>query len=127
MTDYDEIAKIVRKYCGCAPHVTGGICIMCKAADALEALAGEIEHLTTNGIHTCHDQCQRPLCKSYRELVAAKKHGELLNKMLGEAEAERDHLKDMLEDAVKWMNGCVISGAYPAWHTNARKALGDAS
>lgn len=41
MTDYDEIAKIVRKYCGCAPHVTGGICIMCKAADAITALVKE--------------------------------------------------------------------------------------
>lgn len=40
------------------------------------------------------------------------------------AEAERDRLKDMLGEAVKWMNGCVVSGVYPAWHTNARKALG---
>lgn len=42
-----------------------------EAALALEALAGEV--------------------------VAARKHGKLLNKMLGEAEAERDRLKAALE------------------------------
>ena len=36
---------------------------------------------------------------------------------------ERDRLKAALEDAVRWMNGCAVSGDYPAWHTKARKAL----
>ena len=120
------------------------------AADTLEALAGEVERLTTNGVHTCHDQCQRPLCKLYREIVAAKKHGELLNKMLGEAEAERDRLKAALE-TIAYDN--VPREVFIVWRTDgsnskhdkcqhmrvmyddcgnctalfARKALGDAS
>lgn len=109
-----------------------------EAADALEALAGEVERLTTNGVHSCHDECQRPLCKSYREIVAAKKHGELLNKMLGEAEAERDRLKAALEwygdkrnwNAVKWTDNGQEYEAVPVYDDQgyiARKALGDAS
>ena len=44
------------------------------------------------------------------------------------AEAERDRLKAALDEAVKWMDGCAVSGGYPTWHAKARKALGgDAS
>ena len=32
----------------------------------------EVEVLTTRGIHTCHDQCQRPLCVMRRELQSLK-------------------------------------------------------
>lgn len=38
--------------------------------------------------------------------------------------AERDRLKAALDEAVKWMDGCAVSGGYPTWHAKARKALG---
>ena len=72
------------------------------AADALEAMAGEVERLTSD--------------------VDAL--GDNLEKVV----AERDRLKDALVEAVKWMDGCAVSGGYPTWHAKARKALGgDAS
>jgi hypothetical protein len=43
-----------------------GLCA--EAADMIEAQAKEIERLTLNGIHTCHGQCQRPLCVQGREI-----------------------------------------------------------
>ena len=38
-----------------------------EAADRIEAQAAEIERLKYNGIHSCHDQCERPLCVLERE------------------------------------------------------------
>lgn len=43
-----------------------------EAADALEAQAAEIERLTTEGVHTCHDQCQRLACVQGREIAELK-------------------------------------------------------
>lgn len=41
------------------------------------------------------------------------------------AEARAERLRMVLEDAVAWMNGCAVSGGYPAWHAKAIKALED--
>lgn len=65
---------------------------------ALEAMAGEVENLK-------HD---------------IARHMTIAN----EAAAERDRLKAALDEAVKWMDGCAVSGGYPAWYAKARKALG---
>lgn len=43
-----------------------------KAADRIEAQAAEIERLTINGIHTCHDECQRVPCMQRREIKHLK-------------------------------------------------------
>lgn len=131
--DIKELAKQLR-------FIPSIICT--SAADAIEALAGEVERLTANGIHTCHDECQRPLCKSYREIVAAKKHGELLNKMLGEAEARAERLRavlkprlnakalEALKEILEAMEGLNEADApylktLLDWHERARKALED--
>lgn len=38
--------------------------------DQLEHFAALIrKHLSYDGIHTCHDQCQRPVCVAIREAV----------------------------------------------------------
>lgn len=42
------------------------------AADRIEAQAAEIERLTINGIHTCHDECQRVPCMQRREIKHLK-------------------------------------------------------
>jgi hypothetical protein len=39
-----------------------------QAALTIERLAGEVERLTLNGIHTCHDNCQRLPCVQGREI-----------------------------------------------------------
>jgi len=39
-----------------------------EAADHIEALEKEVERLTINGIHTCHDNCQRLPCVQGREI-----------------------------------------------------------
>ena len=36
-------------------------------------VATEREGMKLNGIHTCHDQCQRPVCVAIREAVAAER------------------------------------------------------
>lgn len=36
------------------------------------SMQAEIDRLTANGIHTCHDQCERPLCVLRRERNAAQ-------------------------------------------------------
>jgi len=93
-----------------------------EAALALEALAGEVERLTTNGIHTCHDQCQRLPCVQGREIRALT--------------AERDRLKAALEEIVRHevsREQFIMQGpAFAARMVSrvieiARKALGDAS
>lgn len=50
------------------------------AADRLEAQAVEIERLTVDGIHTCHDQCARPACVLRRENTRLR---EALTEILG--------------------------------------------
>ena len=40
----------------------------------LEHFAALIEqHLSHDGIHTCHDECQRPACVAVREAVARER------------------------------------------------------
>ncbi len=137
-TDIKELVKRLRAHFR-SVNASGAPCMTPRnpdgeeAALALEGLAGEVERLTANGIHTCHDECQRPLCKSYREIVAAKKHGELLNKMLGEAEAERDRLQ-LANARMKAALEAISEGDKPTTYMHlgtalaiARKALGDAS
>ena len=46
----------------------GWVLTLCgEAADRIEVLSAENERLTYNGIHSCHDQCERPLCVLERE------------------------------------------------------------
>jgi hypothetical protein len=42
------------------------------AADAIEALQAEVERLTYDGIHTCHDDCPRLPCVQRREIDALR-------------------------------------------------------
>jgi hypothetical protein len=39
-----------------------------EAADRIEVLESEVKRLTLNGIHTCHDNCQRLPCVQGREI-----------------------------------------------------------
>lgn len=44
----------------------------------LAAMTAERDRLELSGIHTCHANCQRPMCKMRRELAAANKRCEVL-------------------------------------------------
>ena len=62
--------------------------VMDKAASQLRRLHAEVERLSWDSIHTCHSECQRPLCKLTRErdaLLSALK-GMLLHMGMDEDE-----------------------------------------
>ena len=54
--------------------------LMDEAADLLASQAAEIERLSLNAIHSCHDQCTRPLCVLRRENESLR---EAFNALLG--------------------------------------------
>jgi hypothetical protein len=127
------------------PHLMGSVTSETTlgeiAADRIEALeAREFEHskrakeleveisrLTTNGIHTCHDQCQRPLCSAYREIVSLQKSREA-------AEARAERLREALAEAksmlaiCQWDDDGPDAGYEAAWNkglAEVNKALED--
>lgn len=57
-----------------------------EAADRIEALSAEVERLNINGIHTCHDECQRVPCRQRREIERLRS---ILEQWL---ETAREHL-----------------------------------
>jgi hypothetical protein len=99
--------------------------------------------MTRDDIHTCHSECQRPICVAVREAVAAEreklKHelltlekwrgmalakdgdGRTVQEIQREArEAEREAIARMIEDspplvsfAQNEMGGCVMCGFTP--------------
>lgn len=56
------------------------------AADRIEALSADVERLNINGIHTCHDECQRVPCRQRREIERLRS---ILEQWL---ETAREHL-----------------------------------
>jgi hypothetical protein len=66
-----------------------------------DRLAEEIENLKASGIHTCHDQCKRPMCVMRRERdrykIALDKYSEdeATNTLLGLKE-QRDRLAEAI-------------------------------
>lgn len=50
--------------------------------ELLNKLEGEIENLKASGIHTCHDQCQRPMCVMRRERDEARQQRDRLAEAL---------------------------------------------
>lgn len=102
-----DIVKRLREYAEAeASGRYGWICsrdpknlIFWTAADRIEALEGEAKTL------------------------AASLRSAQLETMRNFARAER--LRVVLEGAVAWMNGCAVSGGYPAWHAKAIKVIED--
>jgi hypothetical protein len=73
-----------------------------KAIARIAALEAEVERLTTNGIHTCHDQCQRPLCVAYREIVSLQKAREALEGELRQAQYLATMYPDLAQLSVSY-------------------------
>jgi hypothetical protein len=68
-------------------------------ADRIEALQAEIERLTFDGIHTCHDDCPRLPCVQRREI-------ERLREALGRIAAITP--EGWIEDA-RWIARAALS------------------
>jgi hypothetical protein len=79
----------------------------------IEALEGEVARL-----NKAHNERLKQ-----NTLERAATHKQFHRAEAAEARAER--LRVALEEAVAWMNGCAVSGGYPAWHAKAIKALQD--
>ena len=62
---------------------------MREAADTIEALQAEIERLTFDGIHTCHDDCPRLPCVQRREIYALRAE---VRHLMNELQAHKDAL-----------------------------------
>jgi hypothetical protein len=63
--------------------------VAAEAADAIEALQAEIERLTFDGIHTCHDDCPRLPCVQRREIDGLRA---VLRHLMNELQAHKDAL-----------------------------------
>jgi hypothetical protein len=59
------------------------------AADAIEGLQAEIERLTYDGIHTCHDDCPRLPCVQRREIDGLRAE---VRHLMNELQAHKDAL-----------------------------------
>jgi hypothetical protein len=65
----DDIIRMARE-AGGYPTTQTDRALLLFSESHLERLARLIEkHLSYDGIHTCHDQCQRPVCVAIREAV----------------------------------------------------------
>ena len=53
-----------------------------KAAAEIARLQAKIDNITAQGIHSCHPDCQRPLCVLRRERDAAREASRELGKAL---------------------------------------------
>jgi len=114
MSDELIIVKAARNY---ADDIDNDRGIEMGLPDCLREAANLIERLTAQ-VDGLQDEIKR-----LREQVRFA--SETDPAMRAEAaEAERDRLKAVLGEAVKWMDGCAVSGGYPKWHAKARKALG---
>ena len=59
------IAKICRE----RAETYGAMRHTALTAITLDRAADEIERLTANGIHSCHDHCDRPMCVQRRRIA----------------------------------------------------------
>lgn len=68
-----------------------------EAAAELSRLQADVERLTLDGIHTCHDQCQRPACVLRRENAALQARVEALEGAAAMSVAEMMRASGRLE------------------------------
>lgn len=105
-------------------HVTDLCLVIEEVAKTIEALQAEVAKVKASAkkffddagaITKNADQELEDMADALRVTLDAK----------NAAEARAERLRMVLEDAVAWMNGCAVSGGYPAWHAKAIKALED--
>ncbi len=63
----------------------------------MQRLHAEVERLTLNGIHTCHAECQRPVCRLTRERNALLEALQSIADCCDEEHAARDYASRQTE------------------------------
>ena len=80
-----------------------------RCRQEITRLTREIERLTLDGIHSCHAECQRPLCRLTRErdalLEALKKIAAIGNKMWGTDWEEIEEARGIARAAIAKAEG----------------------
>jgi predicted RNase H-like nuclease (RuvC/YqgF family) len=61
----------------------------------VEHLKKEVERRSYDGIHTCHDECQRVPCRQRREIEHLKKEAKRLEK---EAKRQRKEIQELMDE-----------------------------
>jgi hypothetical protein len=93
----------------------------------------QLENIKASSIHTCHDQCQRPMCvlrrerdeARERERIAALVHKALYDTVEHERDEAREALKKCREDSICYaehMRRCGYVAAYKESTENAEIA-----
>jgi hypothetical protein len=84
----------------------------------------EIERLDWSGIHSCHPECQRPMCKLRRELAEAietahvnERSSHRFARELAEARAQRDKLAGLAGELIAMIRINVMRGTFAACTT----------
>ena len=78
-----------------------------EAADAIEALQAQVERLTFDSIHTCHDDCPRLPCVQRREIDALQA---ALAARDGEIEALHKRIVEQRDEIIRLdLDLCEIS------------------
>ena len=90
MKTTDDIIDELRLAATSDPAPAGLSGLLTEAADRLD-------NLFASGIHTCHDQCQRPMCVLRRERDKAQAE-------LARVTAERDSATDTAGEAIKTLH-----------------------
>ncbi len=67
--DYDGLVEQLNGVANYFQEVGCSSTIPAEAATAIQTLRAEVERTKYDGIHTCHDQCQRTACVLRRELA----------------------------------------------------------
>jgi hypothetical protein len=67
----DDILKIAKK--ACHPHEKAIFASPWGEEWVLKFFAMIQQHMLYDGIHTCNEQCQRPVCVAVREAVARER------------------------------------------------------
>jgi hypothetical protein len=89
-----------------------------KAKEQRDRLAKEVENLQAAQIHTCHDQCQKPMC-------AMRRQRDTVAEALGELIRLDDQMNDPdYEESGTYAGAyyCYYKGERDTWD-NAREAL----
>ena len=86
--------------------------VMQAAADELRRLHAENKRLSWDSIHTCHSECQRPLCKLTRErnalleaLLTLLSYANVLEMRLADADGEHRAMQQARAAIAKAVEG----------------------
>lgn len=103
--------------------------------NALAVKDKEIERLTTNGVHTCHAECERPLCVADRQLRAKERqvreleaYSEQIDERNSFLQSDNDDLRNIIkriEPRITEASAALLEGANKYHSVNLGAAHSD--